>query len=309
MRRIWIAVVCVALASCGHQPYQTLPPQAQVRAGGVTPDVSYRVLNSFSGYPAGATPTSVTPFRNALYGTTANGGAHTFGTIYVRTASGIRTLYSFKGTPDGATPESALIAFGGKLYGTTEYGGTAGDGTVFSVNASGNERVIYSFQGGSDGATPSLGSLVAVSGAFYGVTSYGGSPACHVNSSVGCGIVFSLTPGGSEKVLYRFRGKPDGSAPSGSLLNLNGTLYGTTLYGGTYDNGSVFTTSTGGTKSTLYSFKGFPDGASPYAGVIAENGTLYGTTAFGGAQAYSGTVYAFERSGLRTGASQFQRLP
>ena len=37
---------------------------------------------------------------------------------------------------------------------------------------------------------------------------------------------------GSESVLYSFKGTPDGSSPYAGLIDVNGTLYGTTYHGG-----------------------------------------------------------------------------
>ena len=46
------------------------------------------------------------------------------------------------------------------------------------------------------------------------------------------GTVFRIGTTGSEKGVYSFRGGRDGSSPSGGLLDVNGTLDGTTYYGG-----------------------------------------------------------------------------
>jgi uncharacterized repeat protein (TIGR03803 family) len=202
-----------------------------------------------------------------------------------------------------------MLALDGKLYGETEYGGSSGDGAIFEIGATGTERIVYSFKGGTDGATPILGTLVDAGGTLYGTTSAGGDSECSVQNSVGCGIVFSVTPSGTEKVLYRFSGKPDGAIPIGSLIDLNGTLYGTTSFGGAHNAGSVFKMSASGTERILYSFKGFPDGQNPYAGVTESGGTLYGTTAFGGAYDDSGTVFSVSASGTERVLHSFEGYP
>jgi uncharacterized repeat protein (TIGR03803 family) len=70
----------------------------------------------------------------------------------------------------------------------------------------------------------------------------------------------------------------------------NGSLYGTTMQGGTYDLGTVFEltphASSGGawTLTVLHNFHGDGDGTFPGAGVIvATDGAIYGTTSQGGA--------------------------
>jgi uncharacterized repeat protein (TIGR03803 family) len=71
-----------------------------------------------------------------------------------------------------------------------------------------------------------------VNGQLYGTTFGGGTHSCS-GSGQGCGTVFAVSPSGKEKVLYSFAGGKDGEIPSAGLLNVGGTLYGTTQYGGT----------------------------------------------------------------------------
>jgi uncharacterized repeat protein (TIGR03803 family) len=138
---------------------------------------------------------------------------------------------------NGGQPNAALIDVNGMLYGTTEYGGKHGKGTVFRITTAGAEKVIHSFGSGSDGADP-VSSLLNVNGTLYGTTQYGGG-------STGCGTVFSLTPSGSEHLLYSFNGEPDGCAPSEGLIDVNGILYSATRYGGPngYGEGTLFSVS------------------------------------------------------------------
>ena len=92
--------------------------------------------------------------------------------------------------------------------------------------------MLYSFKGGSDGAGPS--GLIDVNGKLYGTTGYGGTPGTY-------GTVFSIsTTGYAETVLHRFGVSKDGQHPGAGLLNVNGTLYGTTSDGGLYGKGTVF---------------------------------------------------------------------
>lgn len=74
-----------------------------------------------------------------FYGTTANGGAHGYGTIFMITPSGtLATLHSFDIT-DGAFPQEALVqGTDGIFYGISPWGGSAGlfsgIGTIFSLD-------------------------------------------------------------------------------------------------------------------------------------------------------------------------------
>ncbi len=56
----------------------------------------------------------------------------------------------------------------------------------------------------------------------------------------GKGTVFSMSPGGEEKILHSFGYGSDGATPLAGLIDVNGTLYGTTSAGSAYGDGTVF---------------------------------------------------------------------
>jgi uncharacterized repeat protein (TIGR03803 family) len=118
-------------------------------------------------------------------------------------------------------------------------------------------------------------SIGAFSVRVDGITQRGGAK--------NAGTVFSITASGTESVLHSFTGhRADGTEPDAPLLNVNGTLYGTTQYGGAIDRGTVFSIARSGTEAVLHSFGGSGDGKFPHAGFMNSNGTLYGTTERGG---------------------------
>jgi uncharacterized repeat protein (TIGR03803 family) len=233
-----------------------------------------------------------------LYGTTLRGGGSGCsgdgcGTVFsISTSGSEKILYRFQGGSDGANPASALIEVGGALYGTTLLGGgynncgggtdTSGCGTVYSISPSGSESVLHAFKGIPDAAVPNT-PLTYLNGTLYGVTPQGGVNCGDHTTGFpdGCGTVYSITTSGSETVLHRFKGQADGRFPTGGLLDVHGTLYGTT---GTllWSRGSVYKISTDGTVTTLYRFQALPDAAVPDGGLIDANGMLYGTTSEGG---------------------------
>lgn len=105
----------------------------------------------------------------------------------------------------------------------------------------------------------------------------------------------------TEKVLYTFTGGNDGGNPyAGLIMDGQGNLYGTTVYGGAYNYGAVVRLSpgTGGqwTETVLHSFNfdGI-DGFRPYSSLVRDAaGNLYGTTNIGGAYGVYGFGTVFE---------------
>jgi len=132
--------------------------------------------------------------------------------------------------------------------------------------------VLYSFEGGNDGRDPHAG-LLNVNGTIYGTTEYGGGP-CHRRCP--SGTVFAITKSGAETVLHSFKsGSGDGKDPRAGLIEVDGTLYGTTLLGGASCYcGTVFKVTPSGAETVLHRFAGEPDGASPDAGLLNVTGTL-----------------------------------
>jgi uncharacterized repeat protein (TIGR03803 family) len=133
------------------------------------------VLHSFTGTPDGAYPSAglVSDNSGNLYGTTENGGAFGYGTLFKIEAGGVETvLHSFAGGPtDGANPKARLILdLGGNLYSTTFAGGSAGYGTVFTLDTTNTETVLYNFTGGADGGNPYGGVTRDSDGVLYGTT-------------------------------------------------------------------------------------------------------------------------------------------
>jgi uncharacterized repeat protein (TIGR03803 family) len=239
--------------------------------------------------------------KGTFYGTTAYGGTDNVGTVFsINPRTGTETvLYSFQNNgKDGNHPESPLLNVG-TLYGTTSGGGANGWGTVFSLDpTNGAETVVYSFCGQLnciDGSEPTVAGLVSLNSYLYGTTVQGGTN--------GVGTVFSLDPtNGAETVLQSFAlDSAGGDLSLGTLLNVGGTLYGTTVFGGELQCdsgeqegcGTVFSINPStGAETVVWPFGSTgADGQFPQAGLINVNGTFYGTTQSGGTLGY-GTVFA-----------------
>lgn len=107
----------------------------------------------------------------------------------------------------------------------------------FKSTTGGTVTTLFSFDANSSsGIGPMAGLIQATDGNLYG-TDVGGES--------GAGTVFEITTGGTFTSLHSFDGTsgvyPDGSYPYGGLVQAtNGDLYGTTLNGGEYNDGTLF---------------------------------------------------------------------
>jgi uncharacterized repeat protein (TIGR03803 family) len=251
-----------------------------------------RVLHEFSrkkDYSDGQFPNGGLLYEDGtFYGTTSGEGAGNgiLFSVFCQTGRCVeKVLKNVGGIPNGD-----LVEENGTFYGTTQMGGPSFYGTVFTAAPSGEVNTLYSFKGGSDGERPFAG-LTDVNGTFYGTT--GGQP-------YGPGTVFKITPSGEETVLHQFggtsEGARDGTQPSSKMIDVNGTLYGTTSWGGAHQLGTVFSITTSGIERVVYSFAGDHDGENPASPLISANGALYGETGQGGASG-NGTIYEINGSG------------
>ena len=262
-------------------------------------------LHRFQNKPDGCEPEGglTMDSTGAIYGATEFGGKEGLdgeGTIFKLAPAGTgysySVIYKFTGGADGAWPLGGLlIDASGVIYGATQSGAASacpgafqGCGTVYTLSPAKSgyytEKTLHAFQGGSDGVIPSAGLAMDSKGAIYGTTSLGGY------GSIGNGTVYKLTPtrsGYSEQVIHAFSGSGDGNDPQASVVvERNGTLVGTTLYGGSIQlGGTVFALKPRGSKyseNILYNFTGNGQGSEPAAPVLDVSGVLYGTTSDGG---------------------------
>ena len=183
---------------------------------------------------------------------------------------------------------------------------------IVSLTACGDQQrnlPPLSQMGVSNVSAPSFDGLPGTSsGTLYGTTQRGGNnEACkkaRFDSIAGCGTVFALTPAGTERIVYAFKGGTDGRLPSGGLIaDPSGTLYGTTFSGGgspcIHGCGTVYSVTDSGSDRVLYAFRGNGDGREPIGRLLANtDGVLFGATRLGGrSHCRCGTIFELTPSG------------
>lgn len=194
------------------------------------------------------------------------------------------------------------------LFGIVACSHTASTGTLppgpsgesaFTRSSSVGYTTVLSFNG-ADGSNP-LASLIPVNGVLYGTASNGGA--------YGHGTVFSVNSSGAESLLHSFKGNPnDGAYPAAALVVLHGSLYGTTLRGGSgpcsNGCGTIFKMSTSGKERVLSKHGKIeqPDGLLPV------KGTLYATASFGPGSS-KGAVYSVTTAGAVSLLHAFKGYP
>jgi uncharacterized repeat protein (TIGR03803 family) len=179
---------------------------------------------------------------SALYGATAEGGAHNQGVVFrLRPTGQLDVLHDFcdeQDCKDGAKPQGGVIIDNsGAVYGTAfACNFVACRGTVFKVtlsHGSAHLTVLHRFCSREDtcpdGSTPDGGLIMDRAGALYGTTLNGGA--------FGAGVVFKLSNHGYD-VLHSFSeaGGDQRRQPfiphHGLTIDAAGTLYGVTQLGG-----------------------------------------------------------------------------
>jgi uncharacterized repeat protein (TIGR03803 family) len=269
-------------------------------------------IYNFAGGASGANPEAGLVFDKSgnLYGTATWGGTcidnECGGVAFELSPPPIggepwteMVIHSFKQAPDGAVPQSTLVFIGNNLFGTTVEGGKGGPdcaagancGTIFelgppsSPGGTWTEHVLHSFASvAGDGQNPRSGLVRGKSDVLYGVTEFGGT--------IGFGTVYQFAPpsapGGTwtETVLYNFSGVSVGEDPFPTpAVGPDGSLYGTTMFGGATERGNVYRLSPPTVngdpwvETVLYTFTSY---AYPIAGLtFGKTGWLYGATVGG----------------------------
>jgi uncharacterized repeat protein (TIGR03803 family) len=259
----------------------------------LTPDGFMTTLVSFDG-GNGDTPSGglVQASDGHLYGTTEVGGFGD-GTVFRfdLVTGELTTLAEFDSFgATGAVPRGGLIEANGSLWGTTEFGPDFTSGSVFGMTLDGTLTTVAVFDG-DDGGFPTSGVVQGLDGHLYGVTEEGGE--------FFGGTLFRISmPDNSFTTIKAFDGFAEGFLPTARpLVASDGSLYGTTTFGGDADQGVVYRVASDGSFSVVASFDGVNGSMPTQEGLVAgHDGNLYGT-ANGGGDGF-GTVYRLDEGGI-----------
>ena len=228
-----------------------------------------------------------------FYGMAYSGGPNFSGTIFKITPTGTFTLLRSLVSANGINPYGSLLqGTDGNFYGTTSSSGANSGGTIFKITPAGTLTVLHALLPTTEGGNP-RGSLVRGNdGNYYGLTNTGGTNFF--------GSLFKITSTGVFTVLTGFNGAIIGDAPNESLIQATDfAFYGTTLNGGTNNQGTIFKIC-GGVYSVLHSFKTTTEGGLPKGSLVqATDGNFYGITSTGGTS-NSGTIFKITSAGIFT---------
>jgi len=114
------------------------------------------------------------------------------------------------------------------------------------------------------------------------------------------GMMFKVTPSGTESVVYNFDFNPGNQPHSGVTLGTDGNFYGTTELNGE-GPGTAYKITPAGVATALHIFGNTGDGACPTAAPIqGADGNYYGTTSTICGFGSLSTVYKLTSAGVLT---------
>lgn len=186
-------------------------------------------LTRFSGI-AGA-PQNLMMADGIFYGTTLSGGLNQTASVFnlFWPSGSTSTVYSFNNVAPGG---DLLYSSDGDFYGTVNTTDGRCCGAIFRISEEGFYTVIATFKG-PNGSYPQSGLVEGPDGSFYGTTAAGGAS--------NDGTIFRVTPDGQLTTVMSFDRATTGSWLAFDLaLESDGHIYGSTLLGGEYDNGTIF---------------------------------------------------------------------
>jgi uncharacterized repeat protein (TIGR03803 family) len=204
----------------------------------------------------------------------------------------------------GRSPSGGVIlASDGNYYGVASEGGSRGNGTIYRVDATGAVKTLHDFKAANDGWHP-YGALVqGADGALYGV-SFGSFNPRFGNR---WGVIFRVSLDGRFDVVHKLAAdESEGSYPNSPLiLGRDGSLYGTTRFGGAQNLGVLFRVSPGDRYSLVAQFEP-TQAAMPWGPPLeADDGDFYVPAQWGGIHHLGGLLLVSPRKGTVTTLHDF----
>jgi uncharacterized repeat protein (TIGR03803 family) len=265
----------------------------------LSPALTLTTLHRFTDAPDGSTPgpsSRLISVGGVLYGVTTYGGNNSGcspfpsgGVVFKITKSGKESVaYPFECAQDGFFPVSLVRDAAGNLYGSA-IGGFGGAGTFYKIDTAGNFTTIIDTEY-PDGVDPIGHIIVDSNGNIHGVKARAGHTGC----DSGCGSIYDVnSSAGTVTAISKFSAGDGGSKPRAGLVDIGGTLYGTTQLGGASSNctggcGVIYKLDGKSQYSALFSFSG-TDGANGGELLKGSDRSLYGTTSAGGTGSCTGT--------------------
>lgn len=217
-----------------------------------------------------------------LYGSTFIGGNTNTGVLFSQDPGGAVTTGKtpINGSLGRNFTGALAVDSAGTLFATTYGGGTADAGTLVSMSSNGTVTKLHDFSGTN--SQPNWNMAIDSTGTLFGVSD--GTDG--INSTV-----WSRTSAGVFTTLLSFTNV---EIASGLYLDSQGTLFGTTIFGGTSNQGTLWSRTSSGVFSTLASFTG--DLAGPAWGLASDGrGKLFGVTSGGySATDLDGSVWSYD---------------
>jgi uncharacterized repeat protein (TIGR03803 family) len=313
IRRLWLMVAALgsmSLAACGGS---TTPGSAAGMASSSSSSGGSAALVTLYSFPLVTVAPGNSRQRLPLGSLVQAGDGNLYGATQVGaplfqiTLTGAETDISAPvdtNSSMGSINSPVILGQDGKLYGTSGCSGFL-VGSVFASDLAGNFDTLYSYSNaeGCD-ISPPFGLVQAGSATFY-----------FVGFPYESEIVLALAANtGTTSFVSTPATYP---ASFGSLvIASDGSIYGLSTLGGTYDAGFVFKiTPPSGTVQILYSFGASSgDASNPNALILGSDGNFYGTSNAGGmanaaCPSGCGTVFKITPTGPETVLYSFGTNP
>lgn len=219
------------------------------------------------------------PGKGHLWGM-AGGGSQGLGVIFRTDPDGnnFHVAHDFISDSDGAgVGNGGLTEYQGKLYGVASGGGTNNLGVLFDIDMTTHEYTVrHNFTTsmndfGSNGQP--IGNLILFNDKLYGWT------------GDGSGYIFEFDP--ATDAFTKKTGLTGVFGASGSMVLLNGKIYGGCLSGNASDYGGIMEYVPGATTMSVKHNFTLAEGGRPTRLTVVD-GRLFGTTSYGAANGNGG---------------------